>query len=77
MRAEEIPVVGVFQSPCAGNMFGKLPQQAANKLLPIAAFQSPCAGNMFGKALETILKLESALGADEAVSIPVCGEHVW
>ncbi len=40
-----------FQSPCAGNMFGKL-----NKIrrMDVEAFktlfQSPCAGNMFGKA---------------------------
>ncbi len=41
-----------FQSPCAGNMFGKALESAlgadearATKL----RFQSPCAGNMFGK----------------------------
>ncbi len=43
----------MFQSPCAGNMFGKLAEvtsaadAASNAAL---AFQSPCAGNMFGKS---------------------------
>ncbi len=41
----------LFQSPCAGNMFGKLPQRLTGLPGPVpgVAFQSPCAGNMFGK----------------------------
>ncbi len=38
-----------FQSPCAGNMFGKLSSSTPRKDNPVFQFQSPCAGNMFGK----------------------------
>ncbi len=41
-----------FQSPCAGNMFGKdLTGEAigAKPMFGPMLFQSPCAGNMFGK----------------------------
>jgi hypothetical protein len=39
-----------FQSPCAGNMFGKqLPTQGPPQGGLGCGFQSPCAGNMFGK----------------------------
>jgi hypothetical protein len=64
-----------FQSPCAGNMFGKLPKH--NRLVRLKfEFQSPCAGNMFGKGPRSYaFPHEQARGAD--VSIPVCGEHVW
>ncbi len=37
-----------FQSPCAGNMFGKAYWRTAGMEWSVA-FQSPCAGNMFGK----------------------------
>ncbi len=42
----------VFQSPCAGNMFGKFYDLGGVVKAHIVAkdmFQSPCAGNMFGK----------------------------
>jgi hypothetical protein len=39
-----------FQSPCAGNMFGKFHLDKKGKKVISAEFQSPCAGNMFGKA---------------------------
>ncbi len=39
-----------FQSPCAGNMFGKHePERRASGDAADRGFQSPCAGNMFGK----------------------------
>jgi hypothetical protein len=42
--------VTMFQSPCAGNMFGKnLVVQQVIDQGQFDAFQSPCAGNMFGK----------------------------
>ncbi len=40
--------VSKFQSPCAGNMFGKECALGADEAR-LAKFQSPCAGNMFGK----------------------------
>ncbi len=54
---EGIPSVSVahaskgFQSPCAGNMFGKLSQELVSFVTKRYSreFQSPCAGNMFGK----------------------------
>ncbi len=38
-------------------------------------FQSPCAGNMFGKLYAKTV--QSHNHPNHAVSIPVCGEHVW
>ncbi len=39
-----------FQSPCAGNMFGKRAQDRGRLgYILWRLFQSPCAGNMFGK----------------------------
>ncbi len=41
---------GWFQSPCAGNMFGKRRgTHVKNGSRSRRPFQSPCAGNMFGK----------------------------
>ncbi len=55
-----------FQSPCAGNMFGKAWGLArmSTAFLRWAQFQSPCAGNMFGKveAMRLFYKLEAQLG---------------
>ncbi len=42
-------LVAMFQSPCAGNMFGKRRDVISPDTGPSAMFQSPCAGNMFGK----------------------------
>ncbi len=44
-----------FQSPCAGNMFGKV-WACKPVALPecVMTFQSPCAGNMFGKSIRRI-----------------------
>ncbi len=68
-----------FQSPCAGNMFGKdQPRRRLDR--PDQAdlgFQSPCAGNMFGKALKSTPTILGSGRATPVVSIPVCGEHVW
>ncbi len=62
-----------FQSPCAGNMFGKVrPRQRSFETY--SSFQSPCAGNMFGKASKEAGLLQNVA---DLVSIPVCGEHVW
>ncbi len=64
-----------FQSPCAGNMFGKAELlDNLKKIQKHVGFQSPCAGNMFGKVLTTTFPLQRRL---VVVSIPVCGEHVW
>ncbi len=67
-----------FQSPCAGNMFGKLMRKDrltdAEKVE--VKFQSPCAGNMFGKATAALGRSKLG-GVERPVSIPVCGEHVW
>ncbi len=70
-----------FQSPCAGNMFGKMQRvhTRTHTLDTTHSFQSPCAGNMFGKDFEIIRFLgEPAIVVEDLqVSIPVCGEHVW
>ncbi len=42
-------VLDEFQSPCAGNMFGKGLHVARVARQHLLEFQSPCAGNMFGK----------------------------
>ncbi len=65
-----------FQSPCAGNMFGKVTvkHDESGHEQKMSKFQSPCAGNMFGKSgLFFVLSLAYMVW----VSIPVCGEHVW
>ncbi len=63
-----------FQSPCAGNMFGKTPPiSAPPRAAVVFSFQSPCAGNMFGKRATCGVGLR----VPKLVSIPVCGEHVW
>ncbi len=47
-------MLSLFQSPCAGNMFGKgCGLRWAFGWGGRAAFQSPCAGNMFGKDART------------------------
>ncbi len=66
-------MIGEFQSPCAGNMFGKTRDTLTLTVHPFA-FQSPCAGNMFGKLMELALTIWASF---PEVSIPVCGEHVW
>ncbi len=64
-----------FQSPCAGNMFGKdVDSMLGKPSLWRDKFQSPCAGNMFGKIFVAMFTF--ILGVF-FVSIPVCGEHVW
>ncbi len=64
-----------FQSPCAGNMFGKVWSSAEiDDLRALVAFQSPCAGNMFGKKPSLCVGI---IQHEQSVSIPVCGEHVW
>ncbi len=64
-----------FQSPCAGNMFGKLGIiNSRNLTATLLSFQSPCAGNMFGKRY---LSEARHYRGTYQVSIPVCGEHVW
>ncbi len=45
-----------FQSPCAGNMFGKKPLRSSVGEGMASQFQSPCAGNMFGKVFRTGLR---------------------
>ncbi len=67
-----------FQSPCAGNMFGKVWRERAGLggATNFQQFQSPCAGNMFGKQTTTSHPMVQVVD-DSKVSIPVCGEHVW
>ncbi len=53
LTKEHKPVAGLtlrsFQSPCAGNMFGKIFLARGGVVCHNRLFQSPCAGNMFGK----------------------------
>ncbi len=59
MRSK-VPAPSGFQSPCAGNMFGKNTDLKESEVVVYSerAFQSPCAGNMFGKGSEYFLTAE-------------------
>ncbi len=66
----------LFQSPCAGNMFGKVDRSCSCCMKLRSSFNPRVRGTCLVRAG---VRARRGRGAyrQGPVSIPVCGEHVW